>query len=64
MGIACLLGGGGVVILILCAPSSSVHSVISVIPTSDITSAASPTITTNNATFISAVLASTITCYR
>ena len=36
----------------------------SVIPTSDNTSPVNPTIITNTATFISAILASAITCYR
>ena len=50
------------VILILLALSTSVGSIISIIPTSDITSAAGPTIITNDATFISAILASAIMC--
>ena len=51
------------VTVILLALSTSVGSVISVIPISDDTLAACPTIT-NNATFISAILASATTCYR
>ena len=50
--------------VILLALSTSVGSIISVIPTSDILSAVGPTIITNDGTFISAILASAITCYR
>ena len=51
------------VTVILLALGTSVGSVISVITISDVTSAGYPTIT-NNATFISAILASATTCYR
>ena len=51
------------VTVILLALSTSVSSVISVISISGVTSAACPIIT-NNATFISAILASATTCYR
>ena len=50
-------------IIILLALSTCVDSVISVIPVIDVTFAACPTIT-NNATFISAIVASATTCYR
>ena len=48
------------VILILCALRTSVCSVLNVISTCDIKSAAGATIIT----FISAILASATTCYR
>ena len=51
------------VTVILLALSISVGSVISVIPISDVTFAACPTII-NDGTFISAILASATTCYR
>ena len=51
------------VTVILLALSTSVGSVISVIPISDDMFAGYPT-TTNDATFISAILASATTCYR
>ena len=49
--------------VILLALSTSVGSVITVIPISDVTFAACPTIT-KDATFISAILASATRCYR
>ena len=51
------------VTVILLALSTSVGSVISVIPISDVTSAACPTIS-NDATFISVILTSATICYR
>ena len=51
------------VTVILLTFSTSVGSVISVIPISDTTFAACPTIT-NGATFISVILAGATTCYR
>ena len=51
------------VTVILLALSTSVDSVISVIPISDVLFAACRTIT-NNTTFINAILASATACYR
>ena len=51
------------VTVILLALRTSVGSVITAISISDVTFAADPT-TTNNATFISAILVSATTCYR
>ena len=51
------------VTVILLALSTSVGSVISVIPISDVTFAGCPTIT-KNATFIGAILAGATTCCR
>ena len=51
------------VTVIFLALSTSVDSVISVIPISDVTSAACPTIT-NGATCISVILAGATRCYR
>ena len=56
--------GGGVVVIILLAFSTSVCSDIITIPISDIEFADCPTNIANNATFISVMLASDITCYR
>ena len=51
------------VTIILLALSTSVGSVISVLSISDVKFAGYPTIT-NDATFISVILASATTCYR
>ena len=51
------------VTIVLLALGTSVGSVISVIPISDVMSPACPTIS-NRATFISAIMASATTCYR
>ena len=52
------------VIVILLALSTSVGSVISVIPISDVTFAACPTVSNDDATFISVPLARVTICYR
>ena len=52
------------VTVILLALSTSVGSVISVIPISNVTFAACPHPLTNNASFISVILASATTCCR
>ena len=52
------------VTVILLVLSTSVGSVISVIPISDVTSAACPTVSNDDATFFSVTLARATICYR